>query len=253
MVTDRPRVVVTRARAQAGELSQRLRDHGFEPVEVPVIEVVAPRDGGAALADAAARLDRFDWVVLTSVNGARRLLDAAPAPWPASVRVAAIGPGTATALRDRGVDVTLLPERFVAESLLDALPDPPLSGGRVLLARAEVARDVLPDGLRARGWDVVVVDAYRTIAPEVSPSALDAIAGAEVVAFTSPSTVHHFVDLIGVDALPPVVVSIGPVTSAAARDYGIDVSIEAAEHSIPGLVGALVARWAHRSGGGDPR
>lgn len=252
MTADRPRVVVTRARAQAGELSQRLRDRGFEPIEVPVIEVVGPRDGGAALTDAAARLDRFDWVVLTSVNGARRLLEVAPAPWPASVRVAAIGPGTAAVLRDGGVDVTLLPERFVAESLLDALPDPPPSGGRVLLARAEVARDVLPDGLRARGWDVAVVDAYRTIAPEVPPSARDAIAAADAVAFTSPSTVHHFVELVGVDALPPVVVSIGPVTSAAARAHGIEVTVEATEHSIPGLVEALVA-VGPRPDAGDPR
>src|SRR5205085_8251621 len=127
----------------------------FEPVAVPVIDIVDAFDGGAALRAAAGRLTQpghYDWVVLTSVNGAERLLAVAPRPWP--VKVAAIGSATASCLTDSGVPVALVPPRFVAESLVDTFPR---GAGTVLLTRAAVARDVLPDGLRAKGWTVEVV------------------------------------------------------------------------------------------------
>ena len=135
----------------------------------------------------------------------------------------------------------LVPERFVAESLLDAFPDPPTDRtGRVLLARAAVARDVLPDGLRERGWDVQVVDAYRTVPVEVTDERRAPVAGADAITFTSSSTVEHFVAALGPDAAPRVVACIGPVTAATARDLGLDVTVQSDVHTIDGLVDALV-------------
>jgi len=132
----------------------------------------------------------------------------------------------------------------VAEALLDAFPAPPVEGGRVLLARAAVARDVLPDGLRAKGWAVDVVEAYRTTPVHPSDDDLEALATADAVTFTSSSTVTNFLDAVGDRDLPPAVASIGPITSATARERGLTVDIEAEVHSIEGLVDALVAHLA---------
>ena len=234
------RVAVTRAAAQADQLGRRLRDAGFEPVAVPVIDIVAAADGGAALRAAATRLTQaghYDWVVLTSVNGAERLLAVAPRPWPA--KVAAIGSATAACLADHGVTVALVPPRFVAESLVESFPRGP---GTLLLTRAAVARDVLPDGLRAKEWIVDVVEAYRTIAPAIDERQRREIACCDIVTFTSPSTVHNFVELLGFDAVPPTVACIGPITAAACREHGLTVHVEAERHTVAGLVDALVAR-----------
>jgi uroporphyrinogen III methyltransferase/synthase len=236
------RVVVTRARAQAPELSARLRELGADVVEIPVIEIGAPADGGTALREAAARVGTYDWVVLTSVNGVERLFAALPDTRAlGGVQVAAIGRGTAAALARYRVVADLVPEQFVAESLLDALPDGP---GRVLLARAAVARDVLPDGLRARGWEVDVVEAYRTVPGTPAAAAIDAAATADAIAFTSSSTVTHYLDLVGAERVPPTVVCIGPVTAETARSQGLPVAAVAAEHTIDGLVEALCGRLA---------
>ncbi len=239
------RIVVTRAREQASSLVARLRELGADPIEIPAIEVRDPVDGGAALAVAVERVRTYDWLVVTSANGATRLLAALrDARDLGGVKVAAIGSGTADALLTGNVVADLIPERFVAESLLDAFPEPPVSGGRVLIVRAAVARDVLPDGLRAAGWVVDVVDAYRTEAAALTVEQRDSAAAAEVVTFTSASTVERFVEAVGVDQTPPLVASIGPITSAAARDRGLTVDIESSEHTIPGLIAALVAHFA---------
>ena len=235
------RVVVTRTRQQASQLTVALRELGAVPIEVPVIEIVEPSDGGVGLAAAALRLGAFDWVILTSPNGANRLLAVVPdARAFGSAKVAAIGPGTAAVLAAGKIRADLVPDRFVAEALLDALPSGP---GRILLARAEVARDVLPEGLRARGWEVDVVDAYRTVGAVVSDEQRAAIRGADVITFTSSSTVERFLDAVGADALPPVVACIGPITAATARARGLTVDIEATVHTIDGLVAALLD-WA---------
>ncbi len=233
------RVAVTRAAAQSGELAALLRAAGFEAVVVPVIAIEDPADGGAALSSAASQLHDYDWVVLTSVNGARRLLSAAPPPW--SPRVAAIGPGTAAALERSGLSIALLPERFVAESLLESFPPGP---GRLLLARAAVARDVLPDGLRRSGWTVDVVEAYRTVAPTVTAAQREEIRRCDAITFTSPSTVQNFVALFGRDLVPGCVVSIGPITSAECAGLNIAVTAEASPHTMAGVVDALKALGA---------
>jgi len=253
---DRPllgrRIVVTRTRTQASELSRALGLLGAEPVEVPVIAIEPPSDGGAALRQAVAGIGDAAWLVLTSPNGVERTFAHVPDTRAlGGVRVAAIGLGTAAALARYRVVPDLVPERFVAEALLDVFPDPPAPGSdgrrRVVIARAEEARQVLPDGLRGRGWEVDVVPAYRTVPAPVDAAATDALATADAVTFTSSSTVSRFIDAFGVEAVPPVVACIGPVTAGTARERGLVVDVEATEHTIPGLVAALRAHLAPAS------
>ena len=230
-------VVVTRARAQASDLLTRLRELGAHAVEIPAIRIEDPADGGDALRAAVERLATYDWVVVTSPNGARRLLAACrDARSFGAARVAAIGPGTAEALAEGNITADLVPERFVAEGLLEVFPP---GDGSVLIARAAEARDVLPEGLRERGWSVDVVEAYRTVQGEASAQALAEAGDADIVTFTSSSTVRNFLAVCG--AVPPVVACIGPVTAATAREHGLTVSIEAEVHTIDGLLAALVA------------
>ncbi len=241
------KVAVTRARGQAPALVQRLRDRGAEAVEVAVIEIGEPADGGQQLRAAVARLATYDWVVFTSANAVASLMgllrDARDL---GRARLAAIGPGTAAALGEHRLQADLVPERFVAEALLEAFPPPGEGGGRVLLPRAAAAREVLPEGLRAMGWEVDVVEAYRTGRPRPSPGALASLAGADAVAFTSSSTVTGFLEVAGPGAVPPVVACIGPITAATARDAGLHVDVVAEDHSLDGLVAALVSALAGR-------
>jgi uroporphyrinogen-III synthase len=230
-------VVVTRAAEQASRLVATLAHLGATVVEVPTIALVDAPDGGAALADAVAQIDRYDWVVLTSTNGVQRFLAAVGGAAPAGVRVAVVGPGTADAVRAAGVEPDLLPDRFVAEALLEVFPPGP---GRVLLPQASVARPVLADGLRAAGWDVDAVVAYRTVAARPGPAVLERAAVADAVTFTSGSTVTGYLAAAGPDGVPPVVVCIGPVTAAAAEKAGLPVTAVAAEHTIDGLAAAVV-------------
>ena len=240
-------VAVTRARAQASGLASTLRALGAVVVEAPAIRIV-PRWG--RLPD----LGRYDLICLTSANGvevlfsglASRGLDARAL---AGARVAAIGPGTAAALAEHGVVADVVPERFVAEGLLEALAHVPVR--RALVARAAEARDVLPEGLRARGAEVDVVALYETVAEPLADSQLAALRGADYVTFTSSSTVRFLFDSLGDGArLGARLVSIGPVTSTALRERGLEPDVEAERHDIEGLVQALVAdvgvRWAGR-------
>lgn len=235
------RVVITRAREQASGLRARLTELGAEVVELPSI-VVEPID--FELPD----LSAYSWVVLTSANGVdafftrglhRHGLDARAL---AGVRVAAIGPGTAAALARFGVRADLVPERFVAESLVDAFPAPATPDDRVLVARAEQARDVLPDGLAGLGYAVDIVPLYRTVTAEPDPVELARVRAGEVdaITFTSSSTVDNFCRIVGPIATEPRIVSIGPITSASAAAAGLRVDIEADPHDIDGLVAAVL-------------
>ena len=231
-------VAVTRARAQASGLAERLRALGATVVETPAIRIVAI-DGPAP------ELGAYDLVCLTSPNGARLLfkrLSAAgrDARALAGTRVAAIGPGTASALREHGVIADIVPERFVAEGLLDALADVPVS--RALIARAVEARDVLPEALRARGAVVDVLALYETVAEALSESELAAAREADYVTFTSSSTVRFFFDAVGPEPLARArLVSIGPVTSGALRERGLEPDVEATRHDVEGVIDALLA------------
>jgi len=245
------KIVVTRAREQASELVAKLAELGADTVEVPAIEVHDAEDGGAGLRVAATELGRYDWVVLTSPNGARALLVALrtlgldPRAF-GTCRVAAIGPGTAEALATGNLLVDLVPPQFVAEALVEVFPDPAPGGtGRILLARAAAARDVLPQGLAARGWEVEIVEAYRTVAARLEDDRRAELATADMITFTSSSTVTRFLDAAGPEAVPPVVATIGPITAATAREHGLRVDIEAPVHTIDGLVDAILA-WMGR-------
>ena len=232
-------------REQASELTGRLEALGAEVIELPAIDIEDPDDGGAALRRAANGIHNYDWLVLTSANGARRLLaELHDARALGGVKVAAIGPGTADALLRGNVRADLVPDRFVAEALLDAFPSPPGDRtGRVLLARAAVARDVLPEGLRERGWTVDVVDAYKTVAAAPSREQVEAAATADLITFTSSSTVERYLEVAGREDIPAKVACIGPVTAGTARAHGLRVDIEAQVHSIEGLVDAIVSHF----------
>jgi uroporphyrinogen III methyltransferase/synthase len=248
-------VVVTRAREQASDLVEQLHHLGAETVELPVIEIGDAADGGAALTAAAESVGAYDWLGFTSANAVERFFSALlglgrDARALAGVAVAAIGPGTAAALARAGVQADLMPDRFVAEGVVEAFPPGP---GRVLLPRAAVARDALPEGLSAKGWTVEVVEAYRTAVAEPSPAALAAARRADAVTFTSSSTVTNYLEVAGEGPHPPVVACIGPVTADTARAAGLPVTVEAAEHTIGGLVLALVeALGSTRPGLTDP-
>jgi uroporphyrinogen III methyltransferase/synthase len=234
------RVVVTRTRGQASGLSSLLRQRGAHPVEVPTIEIVEPEDGGEALRRAAETVSGYDWIVFTSANGAERFLGLLrDARALGGTKIAAIGPATTEVIRAFNVVADLVPDRYVAEALLDVFPSAGTPPGRVLLPRAAVARDVLPDGLRSLGWDVEVVDAYRTVPATIDAEGRRAVAEADIVTFTSSSTVENFVTAYGRDHLPEIVACIGPITAQTARGLGLRVDVEAAEHTIPGLVEAL--------------
>jgi uroporphyrinogen III methyltransferase/synthase len=224
------RVVVTRAREQASGLVERLAALGADVVELPAIAVV---DSEPVDVDPAA----YDWVVFTSVNAVDRVVPRLrDARAFGAARIAVVGTATAEALARYTLVPDLVPERFVAESLVDAFPDGP---GRVLVPQAADARPVLADGLRAKGWDVEVVAAYRTERVWPSDEALAAAATADAITFTSASTVRNFVDLAV--PVPPVVACIGPITAQAATAEGLRVDAVAQVHTVDGLVDALVA------------
>jgi uroporphyrinogen III methyltransferase/synthase len=240
------RVVVTRARAQASGLAATLRALGAEVIELPAIRIV-PRIDSPEVRDAVHDLHAYALVCLTSPNGVRLLFEAMAAQGRdaralANATVAAIGPGTAAALAERGVTADLVPERFVAEALVEALGPVEVADRPVLVARATEARDVLPKALRERRARVDVVALYETLAEDPDPSVVEAAQGADYVTFTSSSTVRNLLAAIG-DRFPAGarVVSIGPVTSEAAREAGLSVHVEASRHDPDGLVEALLA------------
>jgi uroporphyrinogen III methyltransferase/synthase len=239
------RVVVTRARAQASGLAATLRGLGADVLEAPAIRI-DPRPVEGEIARVADTIADYDVICLTSPNGVALLFEALAARGRdaralAGAMVAAIGPGTARELAARGIRADVVPERSVAESLLAELEKTDLAGKRALIPRAAEARDVLPDGLREAGAEVDVVPLYDTVGEELAASTVDAIARTEYVTFTSSSTVTRFLDAVG-DGMPngARVVSIGPITSATARERGLEVHVEAQRHDVDGLVEALV-------------
>ena len=240
------RIAVTRARAQASGLARRLRSLGAEVAETPAIRI-EPRPVEGELARAVDEIGEYALVCLTSPNGAALLMDALASRGRDAralhgATVAAIGPGTAAELARAGIRADIVPERSVAEALVEALEDVPVEGRRVLVARAAEARDVLPDALGARGASVDVVALYDTVAEALGEAEREALAVADYVTFTSSSTVRFLLGALGPgDTLPAGgrVVSIGPVTSATAREHGLDVHVEAPRHDIDGLVAAI--------------
>ena len=247
---DRPllgkKIVVTRARTQAGKLAAALEALGAEVIEFPTI-VIEPIEARFDMAS----LHEFDWVVFTSSNGVQYfadLLEAGGVPFDLQgAKVCAVGPATKAALEERGVAVDVVPEEFMAEGAISALEktEVGVAGRRVLLPRGELARDTLPEGLRDLGAEVTEIVVYRTACPQVSEEAKDALVAAkpDIVTFTSGSTARHYAMILGAErvaALGGVVyASIGPTTTLAAEEAGLKIAIESMRHDVPGFVEAL--------------
>jgi len=255
------RILVTRAAHQAGKLSDGLRALGAIPVEVPVLEIRPPQD--FAPLDAALRLlDSYHWLILTSANAVHSLVDRAEflgvalgnsaSPQVTPPQVAAVGESTAAAARKAGLHVAFVPETYVAESLVAGLLEGiqlQTNGVKILLARAAVARDVIPDALREAGVEVDVVDAYRNVLPDAAPEQLrQALAASaekiDAATFTSSSSVTHLAEAArqaGISwPLPGIpAVSIGPITSQTLIESGWSPAIEAHPFDIPGLIAAV--------------
>jgi uroporphyrinogen-III synthase len=276
------RVLVGRARHQAGALSAELRQRGAEVLEIPFIEIRKPKSF-KPLDAALKNLSTYDWLILTSANGVEAMWDRmqklpgrrpelreghdfsraakrpkskpAPAAEGPPLRIAAIGPATKKAIEQRGAKVDVVPKEYVAESVVKSLKEK-VKGKRVLLVRAKVARDVIPNELRKAGAHVDVVEAYETVVPQSSRARLRAALKnpkrrPHVVTFTSSSTVKNFAELLGpaqrtrpasLDGIRTA--SIGPVTSATLREFGLPVDIAAKEFTITGLVAAIVRSLA---------
>jgi uroporphyrinogen III methyltransferase / synthase len=247
------KILVTRPREQASRFAALLREYGAEPVEVPTIQIIPP-SSWEPLDRAIVALRSYEWLVFTSVNGVQaffgrfdqqqgQLADLQ------GLKLCAIGPETAKYLRQRGLQVEVVPTEYRAEAVVEALAAFPLRGCRILIPRAAVARDILPRALAVHGADVDVVEAYRTVlptaalAPEVR-RLLEQRAIA-VVTFTSSSTVTNFTALVGESDLPSllrevIVACIGPITAETARSYGLMPTIVATEYTVPALARAIV-------------
>jgi uroporphyrinogen-III synthase len=252
------RVLVGRAPHQASALSSGLRAFGAEVLEIPFIEIRKPRSY-EPLDATLNNIRDYDWLILTSVNGVdavwhRLKILRIDKKALQHLKVAAIGPATRRAIEKEGIKVVVMPPHYVAESVVESLRDR-VKGKRVLLARARVARDVIPSELRKLGADVDVVEAYETVVPESSRVRIrelleDGSRRPNLITFTSSSTVRNFVALVGssigkqqgTNLLRDIdLASIGPVTSATLRELGLRVDIEAKEYTIPGLIEAIGA------------
>jgi uroporphyrinogen-III synthase len=253
------RILVGRARHQAGALSAGLRKLGAEIIEIPFIEIRKPRSY-RPLDAALQKVANYDWLILTSVNGVEALWDRLKESHLSKkdlqyLKIAAIGPATKKAIEAHGLKVDVVPKEYVAESVVKSLRRK-VAGKSVLLVRAKVARDVIPRELRNQGAQVDVVEAYETIVPRSSRVRLRAVLSdfkrrPHVITFTSSSTVRNYVQLVGKTVWSgrprPLVASIGPVTSATLRELGFWVDINAKEYTIPGLIGAIV-KWKTKTG-----
>ncbi|MEO8596644.1 MAG: uroporphyrinogen-III C-methyltransferase [Candidatus Solibacter sp.] len=243
------RIVVTRAIEQAGALAARLSALGANVLELPSIEIRPPADSGP-LDRAIARLDWYDWLIFTSANTVRHFIARLDASHydlrHLRARLCAIGPATRAALEALHLKVDLMPKEYVAESLVEAFTHLDLAGKRILLPRAAVARDVVPDELTRRGAHVDVVEAYRTVTPGNLNAQVQGILAQhpDCITFTSSSTVRNLVEAAGVEALRGIATaSIGPVTTRTAQELGLTVTTQAANFTVEGLVHAVLGLY----------
>lgn len=242
------RILVTRAAHQAGKLSDGLRTASFEPIEVPILEIRPPTSYDP-LDAALRRVGAYDWLIFTSANAVRSVVERAAACGIVFAEgmqlVAAVGKATADAARQAGFTVALIPKEYVAESLVDALKDQ-IAGKRILLARAASARDIIPDSLRTAGAIVDVVDAYQSAIPAEAPDRLRAAleGGIAAATFTSSSSATHLAEVANAAGIPfpfagVKAISIGPITSATLHELGWPPAAESDPHDIAGLITAV--------------
>jgi uroporphyrinogen-III synthase len=252
------RILVSRARDQAGALTQGLRALGAEVLEIPFIEIRPPRSY-KSLDESLKVVSEYEWLILTSVNGVRAMFERMallnlPRRVLSHLNIVAIGPATRAAIEQEGLKVALTPKAYVAESVVEALGDK-IRGKRVLLCRAKVARDVIPVELRHLGAFLDVVEAYENVIPQSSRVALRAVLRdpqrrPHIITFTSSSTVQNYVALLGIRSGRSHLVagilnaSIGSVTSQTLRQFQLSVDVQAVDHTIPGLIAAIVTSAA---------
>ena len=256
------RIVVTRPEAQAGGLAARLRELGAEPLACPAITIVPPADY-TALDRAITSLDHYDWLIVTSANGVRALLgrreelgrETSP---PLGLKVGAIGPATAQALAEYGLRADFVPTAYVAEAILDQIGA--VAGLRILLPRADIAREALAAGLRAKGALVDEIAAYRTVPADSAPELIAQLRAQQIdaVTFTSSSTVRYLLDGLEAAGLErsearallrrTAIVCIGPITAATALEEGLPADAVAREYTSDGLVDALLEWFARPAG-----
>ena len=250
------RIVLTRAQQQAREFSQLLSAYGAEPVEVPTIQIVAPASW-QAIDDAMTRLSSYHWLIFTSVNGVKPFMErlhlaGKDARALANIRLCAIGPRTAEELGIYGLTPDVIPTQYQAEGVIAALAHVGVRGSQILIPRAEVAREILPEQLRELGATVDVIPVYRTIAPMVDVASLTqqfCEGHVSAATFTSSSTVRNFVEVFGGrDAVRPlvarvVIACIGPITARTAEEYGLTVTVMPAENTVPALAEAIVRHF----------
>jgi uroporphyrinogen III methyltransferase / synthase len=248
--------VLTRAQEQAREFSQLLASYGAEPVEVPTIQI-APPASWQAIDDTVARISTYQWLIFTSVNGVKPFMDRLHAAGKdaralATLRLCAIGPRTAQELGNYGLTADVVPAEFQAEGVIASLAHVGIRGSRILIPRAEVAREILPEQLRELGATVDVIHVYRTIVPAVDVVSLTQQlhdGQVAVVTFTSSSTVRKFMELFGGrEAVRPllagvVVACIGPITANTAKEYGLTVTVMPEENTVPALAEAIVRHF----------
>lgn len=249
------RIVVTRARAQAESLARRIEELGGEVIEFPTIEIRPPESFGAFDA-AVEEIDSYDWLIFTSINSVEPFLARLQQRGKTvasleALKVGAIGPETAKRLEEAEIRVCLVPERYQAEGLLDAVEPETMRGKRVLIPRASEAREILPNTLRQWGAFVDVVIAYRTTLPTTDSAPLAELLRqrqVDVITFTSPSTVRNFVRLfddknLGEIAAGSALACIGPITSRTVEELGGHADLVASEFTIPGMMRAIVAHF----------
>lgn len=245
------RVLITRARSQAGDFSEKIESLGGEPWESPTIEIADP-DDFSPLDKAISSLETYEWLILTSVNGVKSFMDRMrklkkDIRQLSNIKIVAIGPKTRDEIEKYGIFCEFMPEEFVAEAIIEVLKDQDVKGKRFLLPRADIARKILPDTLKSMGAEVDEVIAYKTV--EGSGNAEELINMLEnnkihIITFTSSSTARNFVEKIGAHNLgllkDVVVACIGPITSKTAQELGMKVDIEAGEYTIDGLINAIL-------------
>ncbi len=254
------KILITRPRERASRFAALLREEGAEPVEVPTIQIVPPTSW-EPLDRALMAIHTYQWLVFTSVTGVQAFFGRFDAQHRlpedlGGLSICAIGPATADELRGRGVQVAVMPSEYRAEAVVESLSAFPLQDTRVLIPRAAVARDILPRALAARGAQVDVVEAYRTVLPSVDLAPdicrLFEQGAIDAVTFTSSSTVTNFVTLLGEGDLPhllrdTVVACIGPITADTARSYGLTPTIVAQEYTVPALARAIVEYFENKT------
>jgi uroporphyrinogen III methyltransferase / synthase len=245
------RILITRAREQSGDFAAQLKKRGAEVIEFPTIEMVPPLHWGE-VDRAIDQLKSYDWIIFTSANGVdffwQRVKERGEnLRLPSSLKVCAIGPATARRLKEKRASVHYVPEKFVAESILEGFEKMFIKGKRILLARAKKARDILPKGLRKMGAEVEVVAVYRTVKPRGGSKKLKKLLAEgriDVIAFTSSSTVNHFAELLKTENLKKLlkgiaIACIGPVTARTAKEWALEVQVQPKQYTIPDLTRAI--------------